>query len=104
MIAPLNIMLWAIILGATSAGMTVVIRALPFVQKWIMAQKKPWACDVCMSFWTVGLLGLGLVWLEQKPELVIVCGPAYPWALWVLCKVTEPKSNFSLPDLEDDDA
>jgi len=100
MISPLHIMLWAIILGATSSGMTVAIRALPTVQKWVMARKKPWACDICMSFWSVGLLALALgAW--QGRELVIVCGPAYPWALWVLHKVTQPRGGLTLPDLED---
>ena len=101
MITPLDIMLWSILLGATSVGITVALRALPFVKVWIQEMRKPWACDVCMSFWTVGLLGLGLAWWQQQPELLVVCGPAFPWALWVLCKVTEPKGPP--PPLEDSD-
>lgn len=103
MISPLDIMLWAIILGATSAGMTVAVRALPFIRKRIENQEKPWACDICMSFWTVGLLGLNLAMWKMQPELLVVCGPAYPWAMWVLCKVTEPRGGLSLPELEDSD-
>jgi len=98
-IKPLTILLWALAVGATSAGITVAVRALPFVYRWVEEQKKPWGCDICMSFWIVGLLGLGLGhW--QGWEYVLVCGPAYPWAMWVLCKVSEPKGPppFSLED------
>lgn len=99
---PFNIMLWAIILGATSAGMTVALRALPTIYRWVEQAKKPWACDRCMSFWTTGLLSVGLAtWLGH--ELIIVCGPAYPWAMFVLCKITDPRGPPPLP-LEDSDA
>jgi hypothetical protein len=100
MIEPLHIVLWSLLVGATSAGMTVAIRALPLVKKWIEQMKKPWACDVCMSFWTVGLLALGLGFWRGW-ENVLVCGPAYPWALWVLCKVTEHRSELVIGELED---
>ena len=101
-IFPLYILFWSLLIGATSAGMTVAVRALPFVQRRIEALQKPWACDICMSFWSVGLLSVGLaVW--QGPELLVSCGPAYPWALWVLRRVTEPREPV-LPALEDSDA
>lgn len=100
---PFNIMLWAIILGATSAGMTVALRALPTIYRWVEAKKKPWACDRCMTFWTTGLLGIALATWQHNNWLVLVCGPAYPWALWVLCRITDPKGPPTLP-LEDSDA
>lgn len=102
MIEPLTIILWSLLVGATSAGMTAAIRELPSVYKKMMERKKPWACDICMSFWTVGLLGLGLsIWGER--ELILVCGPAYPWALWVLCKISAPVGPPP-PELKDSDA
>lgn len=102
MIAPLPILFWALFIGATSAGMTVAIRGLPTVKKWMMQRKKPWACDVCMSFWTTGLVAL-LVAGHYGHELIVSCGPAYPWALWVLCKITAPTGPPPM-ELEDSDA
>jgi len=99
---PSLILFWAVALGATSAGMTAVIRTLPPVTRWMMERKKPWACDICMSFWTVGLLGLGLGYW-QGWEHTLACGPAYPWALWVLCRISEPVGPPP-PELEDSDA
>lgn len=103
MIEPLNIMLWAVLLGATSAGITVVLRSLSFIYRQIEAGKKPWVCDVCMSFWTTGFLGLGLATWQQDPWFLLVCGPAYPWAMWVLCKITDPRGPPPMPVLEDSD-
>jgi len=96
----LNILLWSFLLGATSAGITIALRALPLVYRWMEEQKKPWVCDICMSFWTVGLLSLGLAAWQGK-EFLIVCGPAYPLAMWLLCKITEPKGGPPLPPLEE---
>ena len=103
MIEPLTILLWAFLVGATAAGMTVVIRVLPGVHSQMEAQKKPWVCDICMSFWTVGLLVLLLAFELRDPKLVVVAGPAYPFALWFLRRLTDPPE---LPPLllEDSDA
>ena len=101
MIQPLYILLWAAIIGATSAGITVALRGLPFIYRKVEAAKKPWACDVCMSFWTTGLLGLGLGAWAWNPWYLVVCGPAYPWAMYVLCKITEPTGPPPMAPLED---
>lgn len=97
MIEPLTLLLWSLLVGSTSAGMTTAIRALAPVQRWMMAQKKPWSCDRCMSFWTVGVLALGLMRIE--PVLVLSAGPAYPWALWVLRKTNDPMGPPPMPPL-----
>jgi len=41
----------------TSFGLTVfflveLVRKLPGVETWALAGKRPWGCDLCMSFWT----------------------------------------------------
>jgi hypothetical protein len=99
---PLAVALWALMVGATSAGMTTVLRALPLVQKWMWAFKKPWVCDICMSFWTVALLSLGLALLLRNAVWILVSGPAYPWALWVLRKTSDPHGQPPpMPPLEE---
>jgi len=103
MLSPLSILLWALFIGATSAGITVAVRALPFIKKWMMERKKPWACDVCMSFWSTGLVAILVAGWQNNHELVLACGPAYPWALWVLCKITAPTGPPPMK-LEDSDA
>lgn len=99
MIEPLPLLLWSLLVGSTSAGMTTAIRALPFVYRWMLEQKKPWSCDRCMSFWTVGALAVGLAFW-QGSALLAVAGPAYPWALWVLRKTNEPNGPPPMPPLE----
>jgi hypothetical protein len=92
---------WALLLGATSAGFTEAVRALPWVYRQMLAQKKPWACDVCMSFWSTAGLTLGLVAWQHDVALLAAAGPAYPWALWVLRKISEPHGPPPMPPLED---
>lgn len=92
----LTLLIWAAVLGPTAAGVVLALRALPWVQKAIMARTKPWACDICMGFWTTGILALGLGAYDMK--LLLVAGPAYPFALWILRKLQEPAA---LPPLEE---
>jgi hypothetical protein len=94
---PLLLLLWALIVGSTSAGMTVALRALPWGEQRL--NTKPLACDVCMSFWSVGVLSAALS--VRDFDLILVAGPAYPWALWVLRKLTDPRNPPPLPPLED---
>jgi len=92
---------WSVFLGLTSAGVTIAVRALPPVQRWMFARVKPWACDVCMSFWTTGIVGLGASLHLQDAGLLFACGPAYPLALWTLGKLSEPKGPPPMPPLEE---
>jgi hypothetical protein len=100
---PLLLLTWALLLGPTAAGMTVALRALPLVNKRVFQAKKPWACDVCMGFWTVGLLSLTASAATRNWILVLSCGPAYPLALWVLRQITLPRGGFTLPELVTED-
>ena len=90
MLNPQLISLWAFLLGATAAGCTAAVRRLPPIDRRVQAAKKPWACDICMCFWTTVLLGTVAAAASQDPILVVCCGPAYPWSLWVLRKITDP--------------
>lgn len=95
-----DLLAWSLVVGATSAGITTAVRALPPVQRWMFARVKPWACDVCMSFWTTALVGVVLSAHEHDAVLLLTCGPAYPLALLVLAKVSEPKGPPPMPPLE----
>jgi hypothetical protein len=33
-------------------GLTCIVRALPLIAGWTAKGIKPWACDLCMSFWS----------------------------------------------------
>ncbi len=87
---PELIALWALLLGATAAGMTAAVRRVPSINRRVQAEQRPWACDICMCFWTTALLGAGAAVARWDPVLVVCCGPAYPWSLWVLRKITDP--------------
>ena len=100
----LDALLLAVMVGATSAGMTLAVRRLPWVERRLLQAQKPWVCDICMSFWTVGGLVLGLGAWHHDPAFVFLAGPAYPVALGVLRHLSEPVSRpFELPPLEDED-
>ena len=96
-----DLLLWSLAVGSTSAGLTTAIRALPLVQRWMFERRKPWACDVCMSVWTVAGLSLGVASGLHDTALVLSAGPAYPWALWVLRVIGEPRGGPPMPPLEE---
>jgi hypothetical protein len=100
----LYIALLAVLLGATSAGLTVMVRAMPFVARWVDAGKKPWACDVCMTLWVTAALAAETAWHYGDATLLTAFGPAYPWAMWVLRKITDHHGFPPLPLEDSDDA
>lgn len=55
-------MLVAIAAALGAIGLAVVLRALPPFSRWNEQGVKPWACDLCMSFWGSGIaLGVAAV-------------------------------------------
>ena len=101
--SPQELLLWGLGLGATAAGVTVAVRALKPVKKRMRAQQKPWACDVCMAFWTTAAVTTAVAAWRWDLGLVAAAGPAYPVALWTLRKLTDPVGPPP-PPLEDSDA
>lgn len=94
---------WGLAVGTTAAGFTVALRALPLVERRVMARRKPWACDICMGFWTTAVVTALLVLWQRDWDLVASAGPAYPVALWTLRKLTDPLGPPpSMPPLEED--
>lgn len=48
----INILVAALVIGMSAASLPPIVRAAPFVQTWMLRGLKPWACDLCMSFWS----------------------------------------------------
>jgi len=75
-VTPALVLEWAAVLGLGSVAVTKCVRALwPFTH-WVVRAIKPWACDICMTFWAVVLLagvafGLGVPW-----QTLLLAGPA----------------------------
>lgn len=99
-VRPTDLLAWSAAVGLSAAGMVVAVRALPPVQRAIFARKKPWACDVCMSFWATGLCALVVGYL-RGPEYIFAAGPAYPLTLWTLAKLSSPQNPPQLPPLQE---
>ena len=93
-------LLHALLVGLSAAGLVVALRALPFVQRLIREQKKPWACDVCMSFWCTGATAFVLLPLTE----VWAAAPGFAIALLTLRKLTEPlRLPSNLPKLPEEE-
>jgi hypothetical protein len=88
---PVQLLFWSVVLGATAAGIVSAVRGLPWVYRAIMQRKKPWACDVCMGFWSTGAVATGLAIVQNNAWLLLAAGPAYPFVLWILRKLGEPQ-------------
>jgi hypothetical protein len=48
----ISLLLWALITAFTASGVVMLIRQIPWVDRQMMAGKKPWVCNLCMSWWT----------------------------------------------------
>lgn len=83
------ILLAAIVAGLGAAGITLVLREQPHIARWNEAGIKPWACDLCMSFWTsltclaVGSAVREITWVEAFMAWM----PAFVVAFWVIQRV-----------------
>lgn len=90
-------MLWLIhtlLLGMTSASLVTIFRAIP-PGSWLVKKGKPWACDICMSFWMTWGVGLAASFLGliDAPELLLSV-PAYIVCLWLLKQTSEIEFGF----------
>lgn len=90
----------SVAVGLTAAGAIQVIRALPLVRSWVMRGTKPWACDLCMSWWlslaagAVGVVGSG-------PEWGCTVLPAVAVSMWVTGRMKPVPDAGAMPELED---
>ena len=93
----------ALALGLTVVGAIQVIRALPGVRRWVLNGVKPWACDLCMSWW-LSLLAAGAAGALIDPAWTLATLPAVAVSVWVTGRMKVPGAFPDLPPLEDSDA
>ena len=77
MIDALPVLLHAIVIGATAAGLVFAARTLAPVARWVDRGIKPWACDVCASFWATVLCALVYAGILWDIHSLLSAGPAY---------------------------
>ena len=99
--SPFDLLAWSLALGATASGVVEALRALPLVQRAMLRRQKPWACDICMGFWTTGALSALLACHAHDAQLLLAAGPAYPVVLLFLAKLDEPRHDPPMPPLKD---
>lgn len=74
----------------TVPGFVLAVRALPWVSRKVDAGIKPWACDVCMSFWGTALFSVLASTVTREPLHLLAAGPAYTIALLILARLEAP--------------
>lgn len=81
----------------TVPGFVRAVRTLAWVDEKVVAGVKPWACNVCMTFWSIVLVWGPLALLAWGPEAVVVLPPAYTVAFVLLERVLEkPPENYPM--------
>lgn len=85
----LDLLLMALLVGLSSAGLTIVVRHAPFIRGWVERGIKPWACDVCMTFWGVLIFTAALQ--LKEPQALWVWFVSYTIGKYSLRKLTDPE-------------
>lgn len=67
----------------TAPGIIVAVRALRWVEQKMVDGVRPWACDICMSFWTVAVIVTGICGAFGW-RYGLIAGPAYSVCLLIL--------------------
>lgn len=96
---PILLVLWALIISASAAGLVQLVRQLAWVNAQMIAGKKPWVCDLCMSWWTSALATAAWSLLEGAPARAFI--PAFAMAMILVRALGAPTSNFNPDDLPD---
>lgn len=84
----------------TAVGLTQTIRKVPPFSKWTLEGKRPWSCDLCMSFWTAwAAYELSLVLVEDLDmrDALLAVLPAIAVALFVNARIYPGSSPPELP-------
>jgi len=62
-----------LIIGLSAFWLTSVLRRFPHIESLAMAGKRPWACNACMSFWTM----LPAAFVHSQQATVYAAWPMY---------------------------
>jgi hypothetical protein len=82
----------------TVPGFVLAVRALPPVERLVLAGVKPWACDVCSTFWATLVWG-AVAWVVFGHWALVAVPPSYTIALWLLGELSRPATLPPPPDL-----
>lgn len=87
-------------IAATTPGVITAVRALPWVQKRVELGVKPWACNICSTFWTTALVAEISAIVMRDWHVLFLAGPAYTISLVVLERLVEaPPGGGPPPEL-----
>lgn len=88
-----------VLVGLFAAGFTQVVRALPYFRDLVFRGVKPWACDLCMSWWgsLAGALLLGLHVERGWATAGVVAVAGVAVSLAAIRATSQPVRDFVLP-------
>lgn len=95
----IDLLVWALIVGMSAAAIPPCVRTRDYVQDWMLRGIKPWACDLCMSFWSTVFATLFWWWFMHAP--LLAGAPAFVVTFMLVRYNSEPKGLPPVPDLED---
>jgi len=79
----------SVLLAFSAVGIISLMRLLPPFRGLVAAKKKPWSCDICLSFWILLLMCLSLGNWERA---VMFAGPpSYGLAIFLLKWLRDPE-------------
>lgn len=88
----MNLAIVQAVAGLGAVGLTLVIRAIPPFSGWNERGVKPWACDLCMSFWMSALcLFIGALSGKVDPlDAFYVWMPSFVLAYGAIQRINPP--------------
>ena len=90
----MNTLVIIIVASLGSVGLTVALRAVPPFSKWNEEGIKPWACDLCMSFWGTLLFCIVQGFVGISFEQMLAWIPAFAVAYGIVQRITpEPMGD-----------
>ena len=89
---PWHLLAWSVVIGTTAPGVAIVLRALPAIERLVLEGTRPWACDVCLSWWCAAVTTLVAAFASHDLEVLWAAGPAYPFAYKLLVWFSQPTS------------
>lgn len=84
----------------TAVALTQIVRKLPPFSRWTLEGKRPWSCDLCMSFWSgwaAYLLSLPLLDMPDIRQNLASVLPAIAVALYANARIYPGTNAPELP-------
>lgn len=75
----------------TVPGFVQAVRKLPWVHEQVIAEVKPWACDICMCFWSTAIFTVPMLCIFG-PTAIFAFGPAYTVSMYLYYVFAQPTS------------